>query len=481
MSKIRSYLLSSFIEKYSTLAISILSTAILARLLTPAETGLYSVVWGMVDMAHALREFGIGTYILQHEDLSRRRLSGIIGFSLTSGIVLAATFALASPLLAVFFGEPRVQQVSLVMSANFVLVAYANIGLARLQREMNFKAIMRINIAAALAHTATSIVMAWQGFGAVGMATASVVGVLVSLFGGWLYHRGDFFIAPSFQEGRRIFSFGLFASGGALLQAVGARIPDIVIGRFLGMVPVGLYSRGNSLVTLFEQTLMAVINPVAMGALAMCKRQDEDLSAPYLRYLSYATVLAWPCLGGMALLALPIIYLAFGDQWLPAVPLARILCLAAAFAVLSATGTTLIYATGAMRRLLRVQLIAVPLQVAALVIGSRAGVAGVAWGFVGASLLLAIFFLYEVERSLAIGWQPILRVLWNNALMTLGTLVLPGGIVLWQGLSTHSFLAATVAAVLSGGASWLAILFALGHPLRSEILSLVEKFGIRAV
>ncbi len=470
MAGVRRSLILSFGEKYSILLINIVATVILARLLTPAETGLYSVAAGIINIAQTLRDFGVGNYIIQESELTRRRLSTALGISIILGFTLAAIFISAAGSMATAFHEPRLKLVILIMSLNFVLVAFAAIGTARLHRDMNFRAGLRIGIVAALVHAGTSIAMASHGYGAVGMAWASVLGIVVYLVGNYICYAEDIFLLPRLGEWRRILSFGVLSSGGYVLQEVGQRAADVVVGRFLGFGAAGFFSRANGLISLFQQALMNAITPVALSALALLNREGEQLQTPFLRFMGYTTTAAWPLLGMMALLALPIIRVAFGSQWVPAVETAQILCLAAGFAVLGRVAITLFTATGTVRRLFTVQIVGIPVLVCAISLGASVSIETAAIGTVAGSIVHALYSLHQVNRTIGTSWRQICGALGVSLLVTGGSLAAPSGVIFYYGLSIDHFWPQTIAAGLAGLASWIACIFALRHPFRDEIL-----------
>src|SRR5579859_23606 len=469
VSAVRSSLAFSFVEKYSVLLINIAATIVLARLLTPAETGLYSVAAGIVNVAQTLRDFGVGNYIIQETDLTRRRLSTSLGISVLLGAIMAGLFVASAGPLARTFNEPRLKTVILILSLNFILVAFAAIGTARLHRDMNFRAALRIGIVAAATHAGTSILMASLGYGAIGMAWASVAGICVFLIGNYVCYAEDVLLMPGFAEWRRILGFGVLASGGYILQEVGQRAADVIVGRFLGFGAAGMFSRANGLVGLFQQALMNAIAPVVLGAMALIKRKEQDLIVPFLHFLSFTTAVAWPLLGIMALLAMPIIEVAFGPQWLPAVRSAQILCVAAGIAVLGRVAITLFTATGAARRLFHVQLVAIPILVGAVALGASLSIEAAAAGTAAGSLAHAVYALHQVNRSIGTGWRQLCRALLASLLVTAASLALPVGILVEWGLRPDRFWPQTIAAGGLGAISWVTCILAMRHPLGDEL------------
>jgi O-antigen/teichoic acid export membrane protein len=459
----------SFADKYCSLIINVVSVVILSRILTPAETGLYSVAAGLVNTAQTLRDFGVTNYLLQESELTRARLGTALGISLLMGCVVAAGFFLVSGAIADWFNEPRLESVVLVLSLNFVAVAVASVGMAKLHRAMDFQFMVRLGISTTLVHSVTSVTLAALGFGAIGLAWASFAGIMTTVIGTYISFPDDLFLIPTLKEWRRVTSFGLPAITGNMLNQIAQAAPDIIISRVLGFELAGLYSRGNGLITLFWKALMEAIMPVTTSALAKLYRERRDVRAPFLQYIGYTTALAWPLLTMIGFLAFPIIELALGDQWVAAVPVARFLCVAAGFSVLGVFSTMALMTTGNARRFLFVQSVGVPALVAALTVGAFQSFSGAAFGAVIAAFITATLSLDQVNRVIGTNWKQLFEVLSKSLLLAAATAAVPILVVSIHGIGRGAGWEPPIIAALGGGMSWLVCLVILRHPLRDEL------------
>ena len=105
MPSLRKALALSFASKYSSLAIHTVAVVVLARLLTPAEIGVYSVVAAVVALAHVLRDFGVGNYLEFTTERIRTALSVVVLFTWSIATALLPTRPLVSQLLRRGFGQ----------------------------------------------------------------------------------------------------------------------------------------------------------------------------------------------------------------------------------------------------------------------------------------------------------------------------------------------------------------------------------------
>lgn len=468
MASTRTSLALSFAEKYVSLFIQLGTVIVLARLLSPLETGMYSVAAGMVNIAQAIRDFGAGSYVVQEKELTRARLASALWVSVSLGAGLCLLFAGSAPLIAAAFSEPRLAGIITVMSLNFVTVGFASIGAARLRREMNFRALSLIGIASVAVHSTASIVLAALGFGAMGMAWASVLGVGSGLAGNLIVHR-DLILAPTLREWRRVCGFGVLVMTSTIFGEIGARAPDVVIGRVLGIETAGFFSRGNGLITLFEQAFLGAVMPVAGASLARSHRDGERLDSPFLTMLSLLVVTAWPVLAVIAVLAQPIITVMFGPVWLPSVVVATPLCVAGAFLVVGRVVAALLVGIGAVRLLAAQQGFGVPLRVAGLAAGALWGMREAAWGFAAGSALHAVWSVWLAGRVAGLSLSRSARALGGGCAAAASAMALPFLLSLTGSDAQWGPFADSLVVAILALLGWLVFVALSGHAIVGEI------------
>jgi O-antigen/teichoic acid export membrane protein len=81
---IRRSLFLSFAQNYTGMLITIPSIMILARFLTPAETGIFSVAMAVTNLTHVLRDFGVGGYLIQEREITREKIRAAFTIALST-------------------------------------------------------------------------------------------------------------------------------------------------------------------------------------------------------------------------------------------------------------------------------------------------------------------------------------------------------------------------------------------------------------
>jgi O-antigen/teichoic acid export membrane protein len=423
--KLRRSLVLSLAERYINLILQIATVAALARILTPVEAGIYTVAAGLVNMAQTIREFGVSNYIIQEADLSPRKLGTALSLSTIFGLILAVLFSSASGSIAAWFNEPRIKDVILILSLNFFIVGISSLGFAQLQRNMNFSALAKISTVMAIGRSTIGITMAYGGYGAVSMAWSSIAGTVIGYIGYCIALGRESFVVPRLADWRPILRFGAVSTGASLLQMSTANAPEIIVGRLLGVGDAGLFSRARSLATLFEGSFMGGIRPVAVTSLARENRAGRATTELYLRFLDHTTMVAWSLLMMMGILAEPLIFVAFGDQWSGAVYPSRLVCLAVSITLVGDLAGSAMTAVGAVRSNLIVYAISTPIHIALIAFFCYAGIEGAAGALCISAVALAALSQSAVNKILGVSWLRVWKVIMTTVSAACVTGIIP--------------------------------------------------------
>ena len=472
---IRKSLALSFAGKYSSLAIHTVSVVVLARLLTPEEIGVYSVGAAAVALAHMLREFGVGNYLVQERDLTQDRIRTAFGVALVIAWVMAAVlFALSGP-VSDFYDEPGLRQVLRVLSVTFLLIPFGSPTLALLHRDMAFGRIYVVSVATALAHVTTGITLAALGFGFMSLAWAALAGTVVTVLIAAFYRPSVARVLPSFKEWGRVARFGSYSSAASIAAEIGMAAPDLILGRLMGFTAVGLFSRAMGVIQIFNRTVMNAVLPVMTPAFAAKYRRGEDLLDPYLKGLSYVTVLAWPFFTFLGFMAYPIVRILFGDQWDAAVPLVQILCLSNIFRPLFYFAPSLLIALGEVKTYLKVAALCTALYVIFFLLGALHSLEAAAFASaVFCFVYFAMSYVY-IRELIGLSLRNIVGAVSKSFAVALLSAVVPSVVFFGMNIGFENILLPLSLALSGTAIVWTGAVFAIKHPVREEILVFLQQ------
>ncbi|RMD63719.1 MAG: hypothetical protein D6826_04230, partial [Alphaproteobacteria bacterium] len=224
------------------------------------------------------------------------------------------------------------------------------------------------------------------------------------------------------------------------------------------------------LINLFREGALSGILPVVLPAFSQRLRAGEDITPGYLRGVSYLTGIAWPFFGFVALMAYPIIRILFGPQWDDAVPIARVLCLAAAIGAPWGFADQTLIALGQIRREMYAQAMTAPVQIAALIALSFYGLEAAAFAAVLRFALLSSIRTWNLKRYAGIAPGAIVRATTESAGVLALSCAGPAVVLLTMQIDAgHLYLPFAIACA-TAAVGWLLGVFMLAHPLRDEIV-----------
>ena len=477
MSRVRKSVFLIFAENYSTLIIQFLSTLILARLLTPAQIGIFSVAAVAVSLAHTVRDFGVGQYIIQENDLTPDRIRAAFGLAIvTAWTVAAALYAISKP-FALFYAEPGVEEVMHLLVINFLLLPFSTVPLALWRRELNFVPPYIIKTSGTLVHACTAVGLAYLGFGYMSMAWAAVASIAAISILSNLLRPSNMPWLPGIREYRRVLSFGSMVSTAVVVKELGTGAPDLIIGRVLGMGPVAIFGRAMGLVQLFERYICSAAKGVILPHFSAAHREGRTLKAGYLQALGMITGLAWPFYGFLALMAYPIIRILYGNQWDAAVPLVGILALYGAVNVLFYFGDSTLLALGEAKNNMQIEFIRQPLTVGLILLGSSFGLEHVAIALALSAVMGSVISHHFVRRHIGLEWGDIVTATRKSLALSLICLSGPAIVATTMNITAENLVLPLLCAALSFGIGWLIGVPALKHPLHDELKKVFAKMG----
>lgn len=468
MSAKRAAAFFAFAENYVVLAVNAIATIVVARLLLPEEIGLFSVAAAVVFLGSVLRDFGVGTYVVQEQDLTELRLRTAFTLTCVASWLVGLALIAARSAIAGFYGVPDLADVLGILGINFALIPFGSVTLAYMRRTLMFGRAAVVNIASAIVSCVTVVTLAYRGYGYFSPAWASIAGTVAGIALLLALRPAGLPWRPSLKEARHVLSFSAFASMGTLVGSVGSRMPDLLIGKVLDMHSVGIFSRATGMLDLFNTALMNAINKFALPHFADVHRSGADMEASFLQTTRYITAFSFPFFASLAILAPIIVRVLFGNQWDEAVPLAQVLCVSAAVGSPYHVWTAALTAIGRYRKVTLLIVVAQAVNLAAMVVAIRGGLLALAVAMACAGIVSLAMIAGALRVIVPV--RRVARAVLPN--LTLAAFTVPGpvaGLLLWQGGRAGDVVALCVA-IAVGTLGWIVALRGFGHPVYGEFL-----------
>jgi O-antigen/teichoic acid export membrane protein len=464
----------SLLEKYSSLVITFISSIIIARLLSPEEVGIFSVTVAFTSMAHMLRDFGVGDYLIKERELTKDKVGTVFGLAIVFAWSVGGSLLLLAPYISAIFDEPGIKNVLHVLSINFFIIPFSSPILPVLRRTMQFDKLLRINLTSNFMHATAAISFAYYDYGYMSLAWASLVSVLTTFLLAQYYRPIETKVIPCFKEYKAILTFGGTVSLGMLFSELGRNSPELIIGKMLGFGPVGIFSRGQGLVRLFQASFLGAIAPVIQSEFADQFRKEKDVGKIYYKNIEYVTSIIWPVNFFIAIFSEEIILTLFGDQWIEAAPIVTALCLPAVIRSLFAFGQKVLIASGEAARILKIVAVVESLRIICTFVGALFSLTHIAWLFSLVSLTGFALYSYQLNLLFNIRVKEVLASSLKSLYVSVLSIV-PSVLIFNAASSADLYLLIKLfISFLVLMVSWCISVFVVNHSIKKELLSIVR-------
>jgi lipopolysaccharide exporter len=213
-------------------------------------------------------------------------------------------------------------------------------------------------------------------------------------------------------------SFGLYQTGQRLVNVLVQHLDKILIGRLLGTTELGYYTVAYQLMVRPMMLINPVVTRVAFPVFARMLGDVRRVREGYLEMLRLLAFVMMPLYLAMFAVSGPLIRVLLGEAWMPVEPVFRILVLLGLVQSMGNPLDSLLLALGKARLAFWFNVLALCLYAAAIPIGTRYGLQGVAYGLliacVGALVPADIWLRWTAARmtpgEYARAWMPFLAM-----------------------------------------------------------------------
>jgi O-antigen/teichoic acid export membrane protein len=368
--------------------IQTVATVALARLLTPADFGLVAMVSTVTGLGQAFADMGLSEATIQRKEISQDQVSALFWINVAIGLGLMLVTATLAPVLARFYRDPRIINITLLVSLTFLIGGLRVQPDAILKRQMRFFALAIRDVTAYSVAVPLAIIMAWKGAGYWALVALPLMLNFVVMALSWLLVNWRPSLPRRGAQVGSMIAFGGNVAASYFIITVSRSADNVMIGRYLGAGPLGLYSRAYNLLMLPVRQLSAPAGSVAIPAFSRTQDDPERFARYYLRAVNLLMWICAPIFGFLFVAAQPVIIIMLGNQWREAAPVFQILTICALTQLLLESTIWIFVSRGQSQRLLKLLLVISPIIVGSYAIGLPFGIKGVALS--GSVVLLCI-------------------------------------------------------------------------------------------
>jgi len=401
-------------------------TMVLARLLTPKDYGVISMVGVVTGFVAVFRDGGLSIATVQRANITEAQLSTLFWINAALGIGTAAVVALLSPFVAWFYNDRSLLWIVVALAVPFILGGLTAQLQALLQRQMRFKAIAFIEIVTLVASASIGIVTAAHGWGswalvAMTLSLTALNTALVFFFCRWRPGR------PVRGAGvRTMLRFGGELTATKFFDSAACSLDSLLLGKLYTADMVGVYTRAQTLMLLPFSQIMPALLSVALPVMSRLAERPETLRKTFLDLLQLTACISSFITAFLVVGADWLIGIFLGPQWMQASDVLRLLAGPTLFIPLSTLYVACLTAQGKGAVLWRWSLLKNVVTIFAILSGIAWGANGVAAAISVASVFILLPILNYITAKAGVAN---LKEVWSVTGPWLGFCVLGCGLL----------------------------------------------------
>ena len=428
----------------------VLSLIIFARLLSPDDFGIFSILMIFVSFLIMFVDMGTAAALIHVKKPTQKLLSSIFFFNIFIGILLFLLLVLLSGNIAVFFEKPVLEELLKLIAINFIIMSFGIVQKAKFEKEIDLKNITLAESLAIFIGIAAGIISAFYGLGVYSLIVQTLTTSFVTVALTWIISKWKPSLYFSFIEIQKIWKYTANLSTFNFVNYFSRNADNILIGKFLDTHALGVYSLAYSIMLYPLQNISRVLIRILFPAFSQIQDDNAKFKKAYIRSIFYIALISFPIMVGLMVTADLFVAVVFGDKW---ESLAILLIILAPVGMMNSIGGTngIIYmAKGNTNLLLKVGIFSTIVTIVFFIGGIFFGVEGVAISFLLSNIILfyPIFKISwgQIDLSLSEGLRPILPILAISSFMGLSVWIVQQGM---HSLSLHPIIELSIM-ILSG-------------------------------
>jgi lipopolysaccharide exporter len=449
--------------RFLTRVIGLVSTSILARILTPADFGLFALAYAFSTGISATATLQIDLILLREREIDEQSYSTGFTISVIKSTVTAIIVILLAHTASEFFRDPRLLAMIYCFAFCLFMEGFENVGIVEFRKKFQFEQEFLLFAVPRCISVILSIILAIVFRNYWAMIIGGISFRVSRTFLSYVLHP----FRPRFTlvKWRRFWRFSLWMWATGLASFIRDRADTFVVGRMMNTSSLGLFSAAFEIALLPITEILEPLGRVLFPGLSAVYHSGTEMGEAVARSIGAILFLLLPAAIGVSLVAAPIIFVTLGPAWMAGYPLIQIIAPCAIWSIFASVSSSAFVVLG-NPRIVTIGTVGLSiLRPPLLIIGlTSSGLKGVAAAIVLSYLLEAVYYILALVRLTNFGFWPLVRQLWRTLVSAAVMAALVAGLGLgWvpSPKGTSAALSQLALGTLVGIGSYTSIVFTL--------------------
>ncbi|HVG28911.1 MAG TPA: lipopolysaccharide biosynthesis protein [Pyrinomonadaceae bacterium] len=396
--------------------LQLVSTAVLARLLTPGDYGSFAIVFAVVTFFSIFKDLGLHLATVQRAEITHEQISALFWINFGMSCALALLTALSAPAVGLLYGEPRLVWMTVALGAGFLFAGLGSQHRALLRRQLSMTLLSAVDLASFFLGVVVAICSALLGaryWSLVLMQLAAEAGGAAGLWAVCRWRPGR----PSRRAGvRPMLVFGGHLTGFEVISYLTRKCDDLIVGWYCGVEQLGFYDKAYQLLLLPARQFAYPLSGVTIPVLSRLQNDPRRYREYFEKCILFVVAPGMPLVAFLFVVAGKAIPFILGDQWAGSVALFRALAPAAFLGTLNSGVGWIFVSLGRTRRQFKWSLAVSVLTLVSFFVGVRWGAVGVAVAYTAGRVLVQLPTLIYSCHGTPLSWVSVVKTVSRPAL-----------------------------------------------------------------
>lgn len=417
--KVINSLFWKLMERGGVQGIQFLVQIILARILSPNDYGIISLITIFIALANVFIQSGFNTALIQKKNVKEEDFSSVLYISLGVAIILYIVLFFVSQFIADFYKIEELKSVLRVLSIILFFGAFNSIQNAIIARTMQFKKLFIVSVFSILISGVVGIALAYSGFGVWALVSQQITNQVSITFILWFTLKWRPRLTFSINRIGDLFSYGWKLLVSSLIDTLYMNLRGLIVGKVYTSNMLAFYNRGEQFPQLIVNNINGSIQSVMLPTLSAEQDNKKRIKELVRRSIETSSFLIFPLMIGLAAVGEPLIKILLTDKWLPCVPFMQIFCLTYALWPIHTSNLQAISALGRSDIYLKLEVIKKIVGITILIISMFYGVYTIALGGLIAGIISSFINAYPNLKLLNYGYKEQIKDVFPSLVLSL--------------------------------------------------------------
>ncbi len=397
------------INNGATQVLNLIFGIILARKLSEADYGIVALITIFTTLAGCIQAAGFSQALANLKPPTQRDYNAVAWFNIFAGFSLYIILFFCAPLIAWFFDQPALTDVSRVAFLTIPISAIGIVPNAKLWIELRNREQAIASIIALIISGCCGVWLAWNRYGYWSLAWQQVVYIVVATIIKYYFTRWRPTLPVDFSPIRQMFGFSSKLLLTNILTVISQQVQTFIFGKMLHINTVGQFSQANKWNTMGHSFISNTMAQVAQPVLTNADNEEGRQQRVFRKMLRFTSLVCFPLMFGLALVAHEFIIVTIGAKWEPSVILLQILCIGGAFIPLQTLYQNLIISRKRSDIYLRLVALQIVLQIILTLSFAKLGIVAMVAAFSALNLLFTACWHFALQRILPLSMFDVLK------------------------------------------------------------------------